>query len=275
MYVILGRSQDPMACQVARELENRGKTVEVRRTPFSFRLPLVPEIAGHSVSKGFDNSRLKGVFVCTHARDVQADNGSGEVKFFSEETAAALLAWINRLECTVVNRYSALLWYVPRLPLIFWSRLLEKADLVPRDSIITNQAEEIRRFARRHSGKALYVPLNAGNKYGLDRDDWADIEKLRQIAPIHLFPAGAVVLRICVVGSNIFLQQQKILPEVITSRLLAFATFAKLSFLELEIDLQEDGVRVSSVNAFPRLSGFDSETQQKIVAAMVDLLTAH
>jgi hypothetical protein len=279
MYVVLGRRCQRIAQLVSEDLLKRGGKVfltsgrlsELEQLTFCFggdgsRARFVPlKLTGR---------KIEGVFVCINANEIRKADHSEKPDWVRQEIAAALLAWINAARCQVANRYSAILWYVPNLPIVFWSDLLKKAKLLPVNSIVTNIPADIRRFAARTLRKFTYAPLGVGSKYPIaSPSNWQDIQRLRQIAPVHLTESTAVARRVCVVGSKCFISESDIaLTDRLKSRLLCFSALAKLPFIEFEVHFEKREARVASIEAFPKLGWFDNATQLDIASAIVDLL---
>ncbi len=275
MYLVLGRSCHRIANLVLGNLLSRGKSVFLSSDRLSEAGPLTCCFGGDRfVSLKRSGSKIDGVFVCTDATEIWKADHSEKGDWVRHETAAALLAWITAAQCKVINRYPAIFWYIPNLPLVFWSDLLNEARLLPVNSIVTNMPVDLRRCASMVVKKFSYAPLSSGSKYPIDTSsNWQDIQRLRQIAPIHLMESTAVARRVCVVGSKCFINESDIaLPDRLKSRLLYFSALAKLPLIEFEVHFEKREPRIASIDAFPKLGWFDHPTRLEISSAIVDLL---
>jgi hypothetical protein len=235
MYLVLGRSCHRIAQLVSANLLNRGKEVLLTSGRLSGPERLTCCFGGDGWRAQFETLKLRGrkmegVFVSTDANEIRKADPSEKPDWVRQEIAAALLAWINAARCQVVNRYSAILWYVPNLPIVFWGDLLNNAKLLPVNSIVTNMPADIRRFAARPMSKFTYAPFSSGSKYRVNSSsNWQDIQRLRQIAPIHLTESRAVARRVCVVGSKCFISESDIaLTDSLKSRLLCKASVGRV-----------------------------------------------
>jgi hypothetical protein len=152
---------------------------------------------------------------------------------------AATLAWLASLPCPVVNRPSAALWYRGRASLLTWRPLLRSCGLDAPDQLITNDPADARAFGHRLAadgvGGAVYTPLNGDAGYLVATDAaWQGLAELQERSPVCLSEPHGAARPACIVGGQIFWDQEPP-PETraLAPRLAGLAAATGVDFLEV------------------------------------------
>jgi hypothetical protein len=198
--------------------------------------------------------------------------------YMQAETLAAMLAWLASLPCPMINRPSAAFWYRPRMPLLAWRPLLRRAGLPTPENLVTTDSNDARDFLRRleadGAGGAVFTPLTGDAGWLLTDSDWPGLAALQNLAPVCLTEPHGPVQSACVVGDRI-IWDGPTPPEAtaLARHFLCLAETAGLAFLEIAVAPVRRGPAVVLVDPFVRLDRFRAPTSERILDALVDVLT--
>lgn len=203
-----------------------------------------------------------------------------DLAYMEAETQAGLLAWLWSLACPVVNRFPSSIWYRPQVPLLSWYPLLRRYGLPTLETLVTNVEQEIRAFGQRLTlagvAGAVYGPLTSTARYLVTSDeDWSGVAAMQRYAPVCLaYPHGAAQL-VCVVGEQVVWDREpSAAAALLAPALRRFAAAAGLAFVEFALAANSEGISVVAVEPNPHVERFGESARQKIVEAIVHLLTA-
>ena len=283
MHLLLGHSEDACCAGVFARLEACGLPVRIVAAPLAppAQLTWRLDTAGLASSLYPDapDTAIVGVLV----RDtgwLEPDGwDAADHAYMQAELRAVTLAWLAGLACPVINRPDAALWYYRGTPLLAWRALLRRSGLPLPEVIVTSDPAEAHAF-RRHLASggiagAVYTPLTGAAGYLLADDNaWERLATLQVRAPVCLTePHGAATLA-CIVG-NAVIWDRVPPPEAVTLEpaLLRFAAAAHLAFVEIALAPVRRGLAVVLVNTLPRLEHFALPARDRILDALVALLT--
>jgi hypothetical protein len=283
MYLLLGCSEDPCCAGVFARLEARGLPARIVAAPLAppARLTWRLDAAGLASSLYPDapDTAIAGVLV----RDtgwLEPDGwDAADHAYMQAELRAVTLAWLAGLACPVINRPDAALWYRPGAPLLAWRTLLRRSGLPLPEVVVTSDPAEASAFRRRLAmggvAGAVYTPLTEAAGYLLADDAaWERLATLQARAPVCLTePHGAAALA-CIVG-NAVIWDRALPPEApaLEPALLRFAAAAHLAFVEIALAPVRRGLAVVLVNTLPRIEHFALAARDRIIDAIVALLT--
>ncbi len=283
MHLLLGHSEDPCCAGVVARLEARGLPVRIVAAPLAppARLTWRLDASGvvSSLYPGTPDTAIAGVLVRDTGWLDPAGWDPADLAYMQAELHAATLAWVAGLTCPVVNRPDAALWYRAGAPLLAWRARLAEAGLPLPEVVVTSDPAEARAFRARLSAAgvagAVYVPLTGAAGYLLGDDDaWARLAAVQARAPVCLTePHGAVTLA-CVVGGAV-LWDGAAPPDALAlaPALSRFAAAAHLDFVEVALAPVRRGLAVVLVEVLPRLEHFSEPARDRILDALVALLT--
>ena len=197
--------------------------------------------------------------------------------YMQAEVQAAMLAWLSALDCPVVNRVSAELWYRARLPLPHWLSPLRACGLRAPEMIITNDEAGIDGFRRDAEGRgvpgAVFLSLAQQDSWLVSGEEWKGVMALGRHAPVCLAEAHGPVGLLCVVGQSIVWDREPISGEsALSGRLLQFARSQGLEFVEIGLARVQAGIAVVHVDLLPRLERFSAGAQGLILDGLMELL---
>jgi hypothetical protein len=249
MYLFLGEADDALGRTLAHALEKRGAQVRALPDPFSESTRFSWQVDSTDTSTALvfqdgtclADSDISGVFL--RRRTIPGTNrlGSDDYSYIQAEIEAAILGWIWSLSCRVINRLPAWLWYCPKPPRQFWSRLLRM-----------NGLPEVACKQEREPGSTNW---DASGTFGIG-------------------DPSIVCCRACVVGQAVVWHNAR--PENLDryeTALIEFTRCAGLSFLEFAIVQTADGIGVTEVDPFPDLGRFCASCGDMITEALVKLFT--
>jgi len=194
-----------------------------------------------------------------------------DLAYVQAETQAALLAWLWSMDCPVVNRYPAALWYRPRPPLLGWHGLLRRSGLPTLDTVVTNVEAEARAFGERIGG-AVYGPLTSDTRYLVtSENDWRGLGALMRVTPACLSPPHGQAQPVCVVGGQVIWDGAPVAE--LEPALCRFAAALGLDCVQLAFASTAAGPVVVAVETRPYLEQFGVAARAEIVDAVVGLLT--
>ncbi len=283
MHLLLGHAEDPCCAGVFARLEARGLSVRIVAAPLAPPARLTWRLDAAGVTSRLypdaPDTAIAGVLV----RDIGWLDPDGwdaaDHAYMQAELRAVTLAWLAGLACPVVNRPDAALWYRPDAPLLAWRALLRRSGLLLPEIVVTSDPVEAHAFRRRLAtggvAGAVYTPLTQAAGYLLADDDaWERLGTLQVRAPVCLAePHGAATLA-CIVGNAVIWDRMPP-PEAaaLEPALLRFATAAHLAFVEIALAPVRRGLAVVLVNTLPRLEHFAVPARDRIIDALVALLT--
>src|SRR6516165_4213654 len=154
MYLLLNDRDDPLCNAVLASLEEKGCKARAIGNPmlcpigFAWRFDTSKSTSRLTLEDGINVSdqEIEGVLVRTPGRISAGGWNPPDLEYMQTETEAALLAWLWSLDCPVINRYPAALWYRSNTPLLFWLSRLERHGQRGLPSLISNVEQEARAF---------------------------------------------------------------------------------------------------------------------------------
>jgi len=198
--------------------------------------------------------------------------------YMQAEMLAATLAWLAGLQCPVVNRPSAALWYRDRASLLTWRRALRRCGLTTPEQVVTNDPAAARAFGRRLEGAglagAVYSPLTSDANYLVATPAaWQSLTDLQERAPVCVSEPHGATLPACVVGGRV-VWDDGATPETLAleARLIRLASSTGLDFLEVVTAPLRSGPGVVMVEPMPVLEHFTPAARSRILDALADLL---
>jgi len=288
VHLLLGHPQDPCCRGVLHLLEARNHPARLITNPmahpsrFAWRLDNTESASQFAWDdeQPIADDDLAGVLVRSTGWIDPAGWEAADLAYMQAETQAALLAWLWSLACPVVNRLPSALWYRPRVPPLSWQSMMRQCGLPTPEILVTNMDEEARAFGRRLDREGVdgtvYGPLTSDARYLVSGDaDWNGLAVLQRSAPVSLtYPHGAARLA-CVVGDQVVWQGDPS-PEMaaLEPALRRFAAIVGLTFVELALAPTQQGICVIQVEPHANLEHFGEAAQERIVEAIVHLLTA-
>ncbi len=285
MYLLLGSERDPCCSGVRRALHARGYTARIVENPliqparFSWRLD-----SAHSVSRlAWDDEQaeiatIEGVLVRGGGWIDPAGWRLDDLAYVQAETQAALLAWLASLSCPVVNRYQPALWYRPQLSIVFWRPWLRACGLLTPPTLVSNVEQDTLAFRRGLAAEgnpgAILRPLTSDQQYLLARDeDWTGVVAVQTRTPVCLTYPHDEPVTVCVVGDQfVWNVDPPADATAVEQALFRFATASGLAFVEIALARASDALHVVAVEHFPHFERFTKAAQERIVAALVELL---
>jgi hypothetical protein len=283
MFLLLGHSNDACCQGVRAALADRDLETRIIASPLApparlrWRLDangLVSNLYPHLPDRSID-----GVLVRETGWLDPAGWEEDDVAYMQAELRAVMLAWLNGLNCPVINRPDASQWYRCGVPLVAWRRQLRSAGLKLPEVVITSEPEEAAAFRRRvetdGAHGAVYTSLTNASSYLLADDDaWKRLESLQTHIPVCLTEAHGPASLACVIGEHVI--WNGVPPSqapAIEASLRRFAAAAALTFVEIAIAPVRGEPVVVLVDPRPRLERYGEQARTRIVAALVAALT--
>jgi hypothetical protein len=283
MHLLLGHHGDTCCVEVRARLRARGLPAEIVASPLApparFEWRLDDELTSRLDLDG-DPTEVAGVLVRGTAWVDPAGWAPEDHAYVQAEMLAATLAWLAGLQCPVVNRPSAELWYRGRASLLTWRPLLRRCGLLVPDQLITNDPAQAGAFGRRLAadgvGGVVYSPLTGDDGYLVATDDaWRGLADLQRRSPVCLTEPHGATRPACVVGGEVFWDHDPP-PETraLEPGLARLAATTGLDFLEVVTAPLRRGVGVVMVEPMPVLEHFEAATRVRILDALTALLVA-
>jgi hypothetical protein len=198
--------------------------------------------------------------------------------YMQAETQATLLAWLAGLPCPVINRASAALWYRPRMPMLAWRPLLRRVGLPTPEILVTNDPARARDFGRRleadGAGGAVFTPLTGDSAFLVTGSDWSGLATLQEFTPVCLTEPHGPAQSACIVGHRIIWDGAE--PRECGALASSFARLAEatgLSLIEVAVAPVRCGRAIVLVEPHAQLDHFRASARERILHALVDLLT--
>lgn len=283
MHLILGYPNDSCCAALLEKLAGAG--CEARLIAGPLETPARHQL--HIDSNGTSSTTLvlgdrtaepiESVFVRSNGAVDRAGWASADHAYVQAETHAALLGWLFALDCPVVNRVNAELWYRARLPLLHWLGRLRTCGLPVPEVIISDDEAEIDRFRRESEGRdvpgAVFLSLAQQNSWLVGRDEWNGVMTLRTHGPVCLAEPHGPVDLLCIVGQDIIWEHEPTSDEAtLSERLLQFTRSVSLEFVEIGLACVSTGLAVVHVELVPRLERFSQKARSRILDRLMVLL---
>jgi hypothetical protein len=283
MYLLLGNSEDLCCAGVLDRLRALGLPARVVAAPLAppARLTWRLDASGlrSNLYPDLPDTSIDGVFVRDTGWLESDDWDQDDHAYMQAELRAVTLAWLAGLNCPVINRPDAALWYRAGAPLLAWRSLLGRSGLRLPEIVITSDPAETRAFRSRLAATgvagAVYTPVTEKDGFLLAGDEaWEGIGAVQAKAPVCLSePHGAATL-VCIVGESV-IWDGAAPPEAVALQpaLLRFAEAARLAFVEIALAPVRSGLAVVMVDPQPRIEHFGLPARARILDALVALLT--
>lgn len=289
MHLLLGNPQDFLCLSLQSMLESCGCSARIISNPMASPWKLTWHL---------DNIRCESKLVCDGEAPIADHEIEGVVvrpfgwidpegwqpqdfDYIQSENQAAVLAWLWSLSCPVINRYRSGVWFRPQTPLLCWYPLLRRCGLPVPETLVSNIEQEARDFGLRHRtaglrGTAVYSPLTAYARYLLSTDeDWAGVGAMQRYAPVCLAYPYETPQLVCVVGEDVIYNgEPSEEAAALAPALQRFAYAAGLTFLQLALAVNDQGIVVVSVEPYPQLEIFGNTARQQVLDAIINILIA-
>lgn len=220
---------------------------------------------------------IESVFVRSSGALDPAGWAPADHAYMQAELQAAMLAWLSALDCPVINRVDAELWYRARLPLLHWMAPLRACNLFVPDFIISSDEAEILAFrddlAQRGVAGAVFLSLAQQNSWLVGPEEWDGVAALGRHVPVYLAEPHGPVSLLCVVGGAVVWDGEPTSGEAaLSGRLLQFTRTVGLEFVELGLATVHAGLAVVHISLMPRMELFSARAQDRIVDRLAQLL---
>lgn len=283
MHLVLGHPDDLCCSALAERLAARGLAVRLIASPFEApsRLSL------HIDSDGRTSTALtlgegpaepvESVFVRSRGTLDPAGWEPADYAYMQAESQATMLAWLSALDCPVINRLNAELWYRPRTSLLHWLALLRGCGLRLPETIVSDSVEALAAFrGRLEAGEvpgAVFKSLARDGAWLVGPDEWSGVGALQAHGPVCLAEPHGPVRLLCIVGRQIVWAGEPSPAErALSGVLLRFARAAGLAFVEIALGEVRTGPAVVHVDPLPKLEHFERAAQRRIVDALAEVL---
>ena len=181
--------------------------------------------------------------------------------YVQAETQATLLAWLTALDCPVVNRVGADLWYRSRNPLLYWQPLLRRAGLAVPAIVVTTEPDAAQSFRRDLEADevpgAVCTSLVRSESWLIGPAEWAGVAALQKYAPACLVEPHHAPRPVCIVGCEVIWDGAPTpLEATLEGPLRRFAAMASLDLVEVTLGRVSRGWAVVDVDPLPQLLHF-------------------
>jgi hypothetical protein len=283
IHLVLGHAHDPFCAGVLARLRRDGLRARLITSVFAAPTRLEWRLDEHGVQSRLTLEEGEVTVASVLVRDAgwldPAEWRSDDHAYMQAEVQAALLAWLAGLDCPVVNRACAERWYRPRMPMLAWQPLLQRAGLPTADAIFTNDPSRARAFGRRLAEDGVhgvvFTSLASDAAWLVGETDWPGLAALQALAPVCVSEPHRAPLLACVVGNGIVWDGSPP-PQVaaLAPALRAFAHSAGLDFVEVAVAAVRRGPAVVRVEPRVDFEHFSAPTRERILDALVDVLVA-
>lgn len=285
MHLVLGHTDDICCTALLGRLHASGLDAAHLTTPFESSarpwLEISPDgsfSAGCAID-GEWSEPIDSVFVRSTGLLDPTGWAPDDHVYMQAETQAAMLAWLAALDCPVVNRPNAELWYRARLPLLHWLSPLRACGLPVPHIMISSDPAEIESFRSAIEAEggdgAVFLSLAQRSGWLVGADDWDGVKALAEHGPVCLAEPHGPVSLLCIVGNQVVRNDEPATGDPVPrDRLLHFARLIGLEFVELGLAPVHGGVAVVHVEVLPRLEHFSPDAQSEILDGLVTVLLA-
>lgn len=284
--LVLGREEDP-CCRLVTDYARRAgyRTLllpEDQLFPhvrFTWRPPVRGAITFHGERVSFGD--LAGVLYRSYGVPVTPEEyESSDGKYISAEWNALMMAWLDLLPCTVVNRLRPELWYRARLNVADLAALLpDLRTHLPR-TLVTTQSDDARTFWSISGETVLYSPLTTGTVYPVrNAGDMGKLETLSRMLPMQVMEViDGRAFNCFVVGNEIVLVGQdgnivRSPSELLKSLCAGIGSALGILFYRLSLveELRGDWYCLE-LDRLPSLHSCSSAVQQKIADGLIRII---
>ena len=282
MHLVLGHLQDACCAGVLARLEARGLPARLMATPLESPARFAWRLDGDGLTTHFaldDGPSIDIDSVLVRSTGWIDPDGwePADHAYMQSEFQAALLAWLAGLNCPVVNRSSAALWYRPLNPLLVWQPLLRRCGLLAPETVVTDDPDTAYAFGGRLEAAgvpgAVCTSLTRDIAWLVGRSDWIGLAAVQGRTPVCLVEPHGQTRPACIVGREVIWESSPSPEEIsLEPGLLSLAAEAGLNFLEVATASSRRGLAVVLVEPLPRLDHFDPVTRKKILDTLTDLL---
>jgi hypothetical protein len=288
MYLVIGYETDP-CCQIVSELLRKsGHEVSTMAEPLAGDTCFCwafDTTSSHSRLRWPDervitDTTLRGVLVRGRSEPMSSDGWEpGDLAYIREEIPAALLAWLQSLPCSVINRFTADLWFRPQRPLVEWRRLFLHCGLPTLAVQVTNDLAAARNFAEHWQGELMYAPLTSSTRYRIaTAGQWSELAQLMEHLPVALLePYPGTLCYASIAGSAVIWSPapplrsaERTALEVGLQRL---RRVLHLELVQVELLVGDGDVRCVDLQPFPQFAVHSLDEQYALGAAIVAVLT--
>jgi hypothetical protein len=284
MFLLVGHSGDACLTAVQDRLRLRGRTATIVASPFAwpgqasscFPVPCVHRVRPNTSSPDLDVAGVLCRGIGPSAAPAPNANGwtRDDLDYARTEADAALLGWLSAIECRVVDRLPAWLWYNTRPALLGWGATLARCGLPPLDAVTTDDPAAIDTLSR-GAGAAWMPILGSGARYPIAGDPPSGLIAMARHAPLHLSTLHVGAWRGCVLGARNVVWDDETPPMAcaLDLSLRTFAAAVALDAVELVVTGQPPGqARTVDVAAPPRFNAFGPLARAAIAEGITGLL---
>lgn len=290
LHLIVGTPADPLAAAVAAELRDRGREAEILSNPLlgpgrvAWRLSTnrsTSRIAIGDEDGAIEDRQIASVLVRGPGLVDAADWTAADAAYMQSESGAGLLAWVWGLDCPVVNRLPAWIWFRPRQPLAAWQRHLHAAGLRSAEILVTNVEVTPPRFdasgdGHNGHGALMHVPLTGSARFvAASDDDWSRLSRVQEHVPLVLSPVPAEPRAAWVVG-EVVLWEAGTKAHACDEALVRLARACAMDILRVTVDSATPGgvPEVLAIDPAPSFDPVPPERRGDLVGAIADLMEA-
>jgi hypothetical protein len=291
VILILGRTEDVCCQRVQEHLVSAGHDVwflsETELLP-KLRFAWTISPARRRGVVGFNNrqvdfAEISGVLYRFYGFPFQADEfNAPDGQYISSEWNALFMAWLEWMDCKVVNRLRPELWYKPYLNVPDLASLAPDVGLRLPRALVTTSSDEARAFSTSVAGPVRYSPLTQPSRYRIETaTDMQRLAMLEGSLPFYLTQwIDGIEINAFVIGRDVVLinQNGQIATEVADGakeRCAALGTALGLEFYRLAlVKTPEDVWYCLGLDRVPHLYACGAEVQIEIARKLADLLSA-
>ena len=290
VILILGRTEDPCCRLVNEQLLAAGR--DVCLLPEDQLLPGLhfgwkPSRLGQQGSieysgREIDFAEISGILCRAWGVPIPAEDfATSDGRYICAEWNALLMAWLQGMPCTVVNRIRPQLWYKAQLNAPDMASLLPGIGFRLPRALVTTSIDDANEFCRSIRGSVRYSPLTRASTYRVQTE--ADREKLAALdgtLPLYLTEwieggaADAFVIRseVLFVDHNGWLSDDR--SEAISKHCVEVSDTLGLAFCKLSLVATPDGDWYClGLDRAPQIYQCGTESQTRIARALVRVLS--
>jgi hypothetical protein len=288
LHLIVGTPADPLAAAVAAELRDRGREADILSNPLlgpgrvAWRLSTdrsTSRIAIGDEDGEIEDREIASVLVRGPGLVDAADWTAADAAYMQSESGAGLLAWVWGLDCPVVNRLPAWIWFRPRQPLAAWQRHLHAAGLRSAEVLVTNVEVTPPRFdaqggGNNGHGQVMHTPLTGSARFvASSDDDWSRLSRVQEHVPLVLSAVPAEPRAAWVVGERV-LWEARTADRALDEALIRLARACSVDILRVTVDVatRSGEPEVLAVDPAPSLDPVAPERRGDLVGAIADVM---